>query len=107
MPRSLASSEATVGPAPPNATSAKSRGVWPRYTDTSRMALAILSTASRTMPSAIARRSMPPSRSASGATAARDSSAWSGISPDSGSEASSRLSRRLASVTVAAWPPRP
>ena len=41
IPSSSASSQACSGPAPPNATSAKSRGSWPRSTDTTRSARSI------------------------------------------------------------------
>ena len=50
MPRSRASSTAYKGPAPPKATSAKSRGSWPRFTETRRIAPAMLARVTRKIP---------------------------------------------------------
>ena len=50
MPSSGAISQACSPPQPPNATSAKSRGSWPRSTDTTRIARSILALATRRMP---------------------------------------------------------
>ena len=52
MASSRASATAWRGPAPPNANRTKSRGSCPRWSDTSRMAPAILSLATRTMAAA-------------------------------------------------------
>src|SRR3954454_18152658 len=51
---SAATALACSGPAPPNATSANSRGSWPRWTETSRSAPAIVSFAIARMPPAAA-----------------------------------------------------
>ena len=59
MPSSRASAAACSGPAPPKAKSAKSRGSWPRDSDTMRMAPAILSLAMRRMAAALASASSP------------------------------------------------
>ena len=87
-PSSSASAHACSGPAPPNATSAKSRGSWPRSTETTRSARTI----SALTTSITAAGSMPPSaraRPRRGRARSRPAA-----------RAGSRPSRRLASVTV-------
>ena len=54
MPSSRARNTACIGPAPPKATRAESRGSMPRDTVMVRMACAILALATSQMPSAIA-----------------------------------------------------
>ncbi|MNC89030.1 hypothetical protein D3C83_49180 [compost metagenome] len=49
---SSAMKAACIGPAPPKAISANSRGSWPRATEISLMALTMRATAMRRMPSA-------------------------------------------------------
>src|SRR3954453_16404198 len=56
---SAATAFAWSGPAPPKATSASSRGSWPRWTDTSRSAPAIVSFVIARMPSAAASSDRP------------------------------------------------
>ena len=58
-PMSSATALACSGPAPPKATSAKSRGSWPRWTETSRSAPAMFSLAIARMPSAAASSERP------------------------------------------------
>lgn len=53
------SAQACMGPAPPNATKAKSRGSYPLSILTTRSAPSMLSFASRSMPSAASMRPMP------------------------------------------------
>ena len=72
MPRLFATSVACSGPAPPNGSSAKSRGSWPRSTETARIARTMLATTMPSMPCAV-RSTEKPSRSASGAIASRAS----------------------------------
>ena len=60
-------------PAPPKATSAKSRGSWPRSTETTRIARSMLALATRTMPSASRRHAELQRRATSrGDAGARD-----------------------------------
>ena len=67
-PSSSASAQACSGPAPPNATSAKSLGSWPRSTETTRKARSISALTTSTTASG----SMPPSaRSAASASSSR------------------------------------
>ena len=56
---SRASGEPCIGPAPPNGTSVRRRGSWPRSTETTRMPRAIVALATRRMPEAASIRSRP------------------------------------------------
>ena len=56
MPSSAASSTACIPPPPPNATRVKSRGSWPRLTETSFNALIMLLLAIRITPRAASAR---------------------------------------------------
>ena len=106
MPSSAASATACIPPPPPNATSVKSRGSWPRLTDTSLSALIMLLFAIRTIPRAASSRgtpSVPASASSTPATASMSAS----ISPPQKYSGLIRPSSRLASVVVASPPPRP
>ena len=106
MPRLFATSVACSGPAPPNGSSAKARGSWPRSTETARIARTMLATTMPSMPCAV-RSTEKPSRSASGAIALRASPSSSAMPPPRRPRGESRPSTRLASVTVASVPPRP
>ena len=53
MPRLFATSVACSGPAPPNGSSVKSRGSWPRSTETARIARTMLATTMPSMPCAV------------------------------------------------------
>ena len=97
-PISSATALACSGPAPPKATSANSRGSWPRWTLITRSAPAMFSLTIRRMPSAAASRPAP-SRRRPSATAARAASTSSDISPPIRS-AGRWPSTTLASVTV-------
>ena len=79
-PISSATALACSGPAPPKATSANSRGSWPRCTQITRSAPAMFSLTIRRMPSA-ASSSERPIASAIFCTAARAASTSSVISP--------------------------
>ena len=59
MPSSAASATACIPPPPPNATSVKSRGSYPRLTETSLSALIMLLLAIRTTPRAASVASTP------------------------------------------------
>ena len=94
MPSSSASAQPCSGPAPPNATSAKSRGSRPCSTETTRRARTISAFTTSIAPAG----SIPPRARCA---ASRSSS----MSP--GSVAGSRSRSRFASVTVGCLPPRP
>ena len=103
-PSSSASAHACKPPAPPNATSAKSRGSSPRCTLISRSARTISVSATRTTPSAAAahptRAGVPP------VSAARDRSRRSEATAEPPA-VGQQPSRRFASVTVGSSPPTP
>ena len=80
-PSSFASALACSGPAPPNATSAKSRGSKPCCTDTRRSAPNMFSLTMSTMPAAAVSASARPIASATVWTAARGRPTSSAISP--------------------------
>ena len=103
---SSASTVACIGPAPPNAMSEKSAGSWPRSMVTSRMALAIWATATRTMPSAIRTTPPTPSRFDRPSTAFRARVGSGSMAPPS-RRVPMRPSTMLASVIVGSVPPRP
>ena len=104
-PISSATAFACSGPAPPNATSANSRGSWPRCTEITRSAPAMFSLTIRRMPSAASSRPSPIA-SAIVCTAAFAASTSSAISPPIRS--AGRWPRTtLASVTVGSVPPWP
>ncbi len=98
---------AWIGPAPPNAISAKSRGSCPRAIDTSRMPLAIALLTTVATPAA-ASTVLTPSGLPTCSSIARSAAAVSSfIVPPRNASASSRPRQRLASVTVGSSPPRP
>ena len=107
MPSSCASSAACRGPAPPNANSAKSRGSWPRASDTMRSAPAMRSLAMRSTAAAASSASMPSAAPICSSKRAAIASRDTGASTDSSVRGSSRPRSRLASVTVIRSPPRP
>ena len=94
MPSSSASAQAWSGPAPPNATSAKSRGSWPRSTETTRSARSISAFTTRST----ACGSMPANASLRGCAVEHEPARQL---------AGRRPSRRFASVTVGRVPPLP
>ena len=106
-PSSRASAEACSGPAPPKANSAKSRGSWPRDTDTMRIAPAIFMLPSLSTAAAAPTPSRPVARPILSAKICLTSSGDTGASTDSSLRAASRPSTRLASVMVGSVPPRP
>ena len=99
MPSSSAIAHAWSGPAPPNATSARSRGSTPCSTVTTRTARSIAASTTATTPSAVT-----PARGQRGARRRRRRAART---PGSSVSAGIRPSTRSASVTVGAVPPRP
>ncbi len=106
LPSSFASAFACSGPAPPNATSAKSRESKPCCTDTSRSAPNMFSLTMSTMPAAAVSASGRPIASATFWTAARAAATSSVISPPR-RRGGRYPSTTFASVTVGSSPPRP
>ena len=104
-PISSATALACSGPAPPKATSANSRGSWPRWTEITRSAPAMFSLTIARIPSA-AWSTDSPIASATPATAVRAASASSVISPPI-RRGGRWPTTTLASVTVGAVPPLP
>ena len=104
-PISSATALACSGPAPPKATSANSRGSWPRCTLITRSAPAMFSLTILRIPSAASSR-LRPIASAIVPTAVRAASTSSSISPPI-SRGGRWPTTTLASVTVGAVPPRP
>ncbi len=104
---SSAMSVACIGPAPPNAINAKSRGSKPRAIEISLIALTIRATAIRMMPSA-ARATFNPSKArAMRSTAVRAKPSSNSTTPPSFTLDASRPITRFASVTVGSNPPLP
>ena len=105
MPSACASSQACSPPAPPKATSVKSRGSWPRSMETTRSARSMLAFTTRTTPSAncssVSRDLCLPAIAREPASRVRRSSA---NSPPRKRSACKRPSSRLASVTVGCVP---
>ena len=99
MPSVAATSAPCSGPAPPNATSAYSRGSMPFCTVRELIAFAMLLLTTVRMPSAARRRSRP-SRSASSPITCAAAPTSSAMLPPRKLSWSSRPSTRLASVTV-------
>ena len=99
MPSMSATSAPCSGPAPPNATSAKSRGSMPFCTVRERMALAMLLLMTVSTPSAASSFVRPSARPAPRSRDARASSS-SFMLPPRKSSLSRRPSTTLASVTV-------
>ena len=82
IPSASAIAHACSGPAPPNATSARSRGSTPRSTVTTRTARSIAASTTRTTPSASTPRARSSARACRGATSSRPRSGNAGIGRD-------------------------
>ena len=105
VPTSAAMCAANAGPAPPSATSAKSRGSKPLRTEFSSMDCTIEWLAIWTAP-IDASSTLIPSASATGSNAVRASSGFSVIAPPRKSSGSSHPRFTMASVEVGSVPPR-
>ncbi len=105
MWRSRASSTACSGPAPPKATSAKSRGSYPRATEITRVALIMCALASRMIPSAASSSDMPKTFATFASMARAARSLRRTISPPRKFSGSIRPRTRFASVFVGSVPP--
>ena len=106
MPSSSASAQPCSGPAPPNGTSVKSRGSWPRSTETTRSAPTMLLSTMARMPRAASSRPRPSGRRRWLSIARAAASASSAMRPPS-RHAGRWPSTTWASVTVGSVPPRP